>query len=342
LRRIAGFVCLSLVTATALGSADARAQDRRSTVLLVDPGSAPITSRLREEIEALGLEVKLVPARDPAEPLDERARAAGAVGAIRLTGGGSGSVDMTILDRATGKTVSRHLAIAMPSDPASAELVATRTVELLRASLMELEAPHPARGDAEVTEQVRAIAVAESESGARAPRSESMLGISTGPALVKSPDFSVGVDLWFTFVLRGKDGLGAMASVLVPAVAEQLDTAEGQIRAFAWQYRLGALFDGPRAATWWSPRFGAGAALVMLTTDGSASMPYVGVSERSTGWGPWASIGLRFELAPQLSAVVAGDATLLVPEMVIRSAGHEVATFGRPLLSLGAGVEVTR
>ena len=97
-------------------------------------------------MSARGLEVTVVSGRDPTEPLEARARAANAVGAIRITGSGSGSVEMTILDRATGKTVSRHLAIATPSDPASAELVATRTVELLRASLMELEAPHPPRG----------------------------------------------------------------------------------------------------------------------------------------------------------------------------------------------------
>lgn len=311
-------------------------------MLLVDPGSAPITSRLREEIEALGLDVKLVPAREPAEPLEEQARAADAVGAIRLTGGGSGSVDMTILDRATGKTVSRHLAIAMPNDPASAELVATRTVELLRASLMELEAPHPARGDTPVTEEVRAIAVAESGSGAEAPRSESTLGVSTGSALVKSPALGLGFDVWFAFVLRGKNGLGGQASVLVPLVAEALDTPEGQIKAFAWQYRLGALFDGPEPTAWWSPRFGAGVALAMLTADGSARAPYVGASEHSTGWGPWASVGLRLQIVRQLSVIVAGDATFLVPEMVLRSAGHEVATFGRPLLSASAGLEVTR
>lgn len=337
----AGFIGLGCVVAALLSSVEARADDPRATIVLVDPGNAPIASRLREEIESLGLSVDLVPAGDPSVALEDRARAADAIGAIRLTGGGSGSVEMTIVDRATGKTVSRRLAIAMPSDPASAELVATRTVELLRASLMELEAPHPPRGDAEVPERVRAVAAAENETRAPSPRRTTVLGVATGAALVKSADWSVAFDVWFALVLRTESGLGAQASVMIPAVPAHLDTAQGRVEAFAAQYRLAAVYDGPRPSSWWTPCFGAGLALVTLTADGSAAPPYLGVSEHATAWGPWASAGFRFEVVSRLSAVVAGDATLLLPRTVIRSAGHEVATFGRPLLSLSAGAEVS-
>ena len=45
--------CLSLLGLAALAAPSARAEAAGSTVLLVDPGSAPLTHRLREEIERL-------------------------------------------------------------------------------------------------------------------------------------------------------------------------------------------------------------------------------------------------------------------------------------------------
>ena len=327
--------CLSLVGLVALTTPAARADGGRSTVLLVDPGSAPLTHRLREEIEALGLEVTVVPERDPSEPLEARARAASAVGAIRITGSGSGSVEMTILDRATGKTVSRHLAIATPSDPASAELVATRTVELLRASLMELEAPHPPRGDAPVTPEVQALAEPSFESG------DSSFAVATGPALVVSPGLGVSFDVWVALSLRTASGAGVAARVVAPATGGELETPEGRVSASAWQYRLGGSFDGPSLSDRLSPRGEAGLALLTLSTDGSTRAPFRSVRQRSIAWGPWVSLGLELEVARRLSLLAAGDVTFLFPETVLRSAGREVATFGRPLASANAGLELT-
>jgi hypothetical protein len=319
----------------ALPAVGARADSTGSTVLLVDPGSAPLTHRLREEIESLGLEVTVVPEGDAAEPLEARARAANAVGAIRITGSGSGSVDMTILDRATGKTVSRHLAIATPNDPTSAELVATRTVELLRASLMELEAPHPPRGDAAVTPEVRALASPTAEPA------ESTLAFAVGPAVVTSSRLGPSLDVFVAVGLRTESGLGASLRVLAPATGGALDGSEGRISAHAWKYRLGAAFEGPQLSELVSPRFEAGVAVVTLATDGAARSPFRGVRQQSPSFGPWLSAGLRVKLARRLAILAAGDVTFLFPETVIRSAGREVATFGRPLVSGSAGLELT-
>jgi hypothetical protein len=335
LRLGVGLACLSLLGLTALVAPRARAEGPGSTVLLVDPGSAPLTHRLREEIESLGLEVTLVPESDPPEPLDARARAANAVGAIRITGSGSGSVDMTILDRATGKTVSRHLAIATPSDPASAELVATRTVELLRASLMELDAPHPPRGDAPVTREVQALAEPSFGSGA------TTFAVATGPAVVVSPKLGASFDVWVGLSLHTASGAGATVRVLAPATGGELQADEGRVSAVAWQYRLGGSFDGPSLSERLALRLDAGLALVTLSTDGSTRAPFRSVRQRSVTWGPWAALGLEVSLARRLSVLSGGDVTFLFPETVIRSAGEEVATFGRPLVSANAGLELS-
>lgn len=327
-------MCLSLLAGPALSAGVSRADSAASRVLLIDPRSEPLTVRLREELESLGLEVVIVAEGDPAEPLELRARLADAVGAIRITQRGSGSVDMTILDRATGKTVSRHLPIATGTDPASSELVATRTVELLRASLMELEAPHPSRGDAAVTPEVRALAPPVAEPRATA------LGVAVGPTLVSSHGLGVSLDIWVAVALRTQSGFGVTASIVVPGTGHALESPEGQVNVFARQYRLGGVFEGPHLASGLILHFEAGATLVTLTTDGEASAPYRGVEQHSTLWGPWVSAGLRYELVPRLSLLAAAELSLLFPETVIRSDGHEVATFGRPLIAAKAGLEI--
>jgi hypothetical protein len=325
---------LSLLAAPALWAGVSRADSSVSRVLLVDPGSAPLTVRLREEIESLGLEVTVVSEGDPAEPLELRARLADAVAAIRITQRGSGSVDMTILDRATGKTVSRHLPIATGSDPAASELVATRTAELLRASLMELEAPHPSRGDAAVTPAVRALAAPVAESRA------TTLAFGAGPALGTSQRLGVSLDIWVAVQVRTQSDFGATASVVAPGTGSGLESAEGRVNASAWQYRIGAVFEGPRLTRALVPHFEAGATFVTLTTEGVASTPFRGVEQHSTLWGPWVSAGLRCEFLPRLSLLSAAEIVLLFPETVIRSDGREVAAFGRPLVAAKAGLEI--
>lgn len=327
-------MCLSFLAGPALWARPSHADSTVPRVLLVDPGSEPLTARLREEIESLGLEVIIVTESDPTEPLESRARLANAVGAIRITQRGPGSVEMTILDRATGKTVSRHLPIATGADPASSELVATRTVELLRASLMELEAPHPPRGDVAVTPEVRALAAPAAEPHA------STLSVAAGPALVTSPGLGVSVDIWVAFRLITESGLGASARVVAPGTGSELETAEGRVSAFAWQYRLGAVLEGPHLTRTLTPHFEAGATLVTLTTNGVASTPFRGVEQHSVAWGPWISADLRLEIVRPLSVLAAADIAFLFPETVLRSDGHEVATFGRPLAGANAGLEV--
>jgi hypothetical protein len=327
-------MCLSLLAGAALWARVSLADSSISRVLLIDPGSEPLTVRLREEIESLGLEVMVVEEGASAEPLELRARLADAVAAIRITQRGSGSVDMTILDRATGKTVSRHLPIAMGTDPASSELVATRTVELLRASLMELEAPHPSRGDAAVTPALRALAAPVTE-----PRS-SGVAVAAGPALVTSQGLGVSLDIWVAVLLRTPSGFGAMAGIVAPGTGGGFESAEGQVNAVAWRYRLAAVFEGPQLSGALSPRFEAGATLIALTTRGVASAPFRGVEQHSILWGPWVSAGIRCELVPRLSLLAAAELALLFPETVIRSDGREVATFGRPLVAANTGLEI--
>lgn len=176
-------------------------------MVLMDPGVPELARRLREEIDSLGFEVVNVREDDARQPLELRARALGAVAAIRITLFGPGTVDMSIVDRATGKTVSRKLAIATSSDPAATELIATRTVELLRASFMELSATHPARGDVPVPAEARALSVVD-----EASRGSGSVSVTAGPALTfDGGGFGPSFGVWSALTVFVRSELADMA-----------------------------------------------------------------------------------------------------------------------------------
>lgn len=304
-----------------------------SKVVLVDSGVPALSQRLRDEIESLGFEVTRAPEREPAEPLEALARSEGAVAAIRVSESGHGAVEMTIVDRATGKTVSRRLAIATPTDPASAELIATRTVELLRASLMELAAAHPARGDVVVTPEVEAL------TPVLAPERVGTLSLALGPALVHTPSWGVSFDVWAALTLLTQRGIGGTAQVSVPLTSADLTSREGTVELLASLYRLGGVLDidlrSPIGA-----RLQAGVLLARLTVSGSADTPYFGREEHLLAWGPWIGANLQAKLGRGFSVLLGSDTALTFPRTVVRSAGREVAIWGRPVSSGAAGLEL--
>ena len=306
-------------------------------MLLVDPGVPALAHRLREEIEALGLDVELVPEQEPPEPLDARARAEGALAAIRITSSGSGAVEMTIVDRATGKIVSRRLAISTPNDPAAAELIATRTVELLRASLMELSAEHPSRGDVPVPAEVEALAPSPAE-----PAGEwGTVSLGAGPALVYQPDFGFAPDAWLTLTLVTKSRVGVTAQLLLPLAHEELATSAGQVTLLATQYRLGAVLEAGDSDALLTGRFQAGLLLARLDLSGVAEEPYFVEDDALVAWGPWLGGALLLRMTPNFGALLGVEGALGFPRTVIRSAGREVSTWGRPVCTGRAGLELS-
>ena len=318
----------------------ARAEQGTALVVLIDPGSPALSQRLEEEIEALGLSVVKVAEIEPGESLESRARSARAVAAIRVMKAGSGFVEMTIVDRATGKTVSRRLAIATPADPASAELVATRTVELLRASLMELSASHPARGDAKVTETVEAIAAPSAPPRSSAQRG-SRVSLSLGPAVVFSPSLGPTANAWVGLTLFGPSRLGLSVQGLVPLESHRLDTEQGRIDVTASSYRVALALDLPLVPNRLSGRLLAGAMLTRVTAEGDTASPFVGEKAEFLTGGPWLGAGLELELSSTFSVFAGADCGLSLPRTVIRSAGRELVSFGWPLCTSAAGVSVS-
>lgn len=103
----------------------------------------------RAEFAALDFEVQVVPGvatgeKDRREELFKLARqneAAAALRIVRSTSPAMGGVELWVMDQVTGKLVFRNIEVEWRANGDAASIVALRVVELLRASLLEIQVP---------------------------------------------------------------------------------------------------------------------------------------------------------------------------------------------------------
>jgi len=320
----------------ATGATDAMAQ--AGLVLIVfQPRTRAASQRLSQEIESLGFSVKLLPDAETSALLDRLAAESEAMAAIRVKPLDAGGVEMTVLDRATGKTVHRELTQVSASDPAGEELVATRTVELFRASLMELSADHPARG--EVPPSPRVVALVRRAEEAQLRRRAGELSVAAGPALLLMPDWSPATQLWLNASWLSQLGVGLTAAVQSPLSASRLSREEGAVELSATTYRLGLLW-GSRPDRLLSGRLMAGWSLSTLSVRGDATPPYLGSSLDHVAWSPWFGVGGRLRLGNHIALAVEVTGAWTLPRETIRLAGRPVADFARPACFIALGPEL--
>ena len=329
-----------LVLAGLLGLAShARAQaPRKTVVMLVDPRVLPLSRRLEQEIESLGLSVKALAADEPESvSLEDAARAAGAVAAIHIAPMGGGDVDMTIVDTTTGKTVSWKLVAPSSVDPAGSELIATRIVELLRASLLELAARRAAVTAAPQPHKPQKAAPAPAES---AGGNGGSVALRVGPALLYSTRFRPGAQLQAALTWLPFNRFGVSASVLAPLLAARLTSPQGAVDLFASQYRLAGVIDALADSAPVSLRCSAGVEWERLRFEGRPVAPYSGATNSRSAWAPFAGIAPRFRVAKGAYIVTELMVALAYPNTVVRLAGREVTDFGKPLGTVALGLEV--
>ena len=177
LATLIGFSCSALRAR----SAAAEPAGAHTVVIVFEPHTEAMSQRLRQEIEAMGFAVELQPESADSASLDRLAEGSSAIAAIRVKPLEAGGVEMTVLDRATGKTVHRELGRVSASDPAGEELVATRTVELFRASLMELGPTIPPAATCARPSVCQRASTMEAEQQLR--RNAGVLSFAAGPTL---------------------------------------------------------------------------------------------------------------------------------------------------------------
>ncbi len=318
---------------------EASSPQTRTVVIVFEPHTEAVSQRLRQEIEAMGFEVQLKPESAEAASLENLAVAGQAIAAIRVKPLEAGGVEMTVLDRATGKIVHRELARVSASDPAGKELVATRTVELFRASLMELDADHPARGDVRAPEPVAARVHHEAEVQLR--ERTGVLSLAAGPALLVMPKWRPSAEFWLQASWVSRSGLGVSAGVFSALSPARITGQEGSVDLFATSYRLGVVWDSQADGAAVSGRLGAGWSLTTLSLRGEASSPYVGSQADLVAWSPWLGATGRVRLTNHLAIFAEASGSLSLPRETIRFAGRNVGDFARPALLTALGPELS-
>jgi hypothetical protein len=313
--------------------------------------------RLRAELEGEGFEVVLVQAEHAPtrEDLEDTAKSTDSFAAIALIRpAGSLAVDVWVTDRVTGKTVLRRID-APPESPEAGSIMAVRAVELLRASLIELNlkitpkgeiapapevahfaelpkpapppppAPIPVRREAPppvppATQPERRFAFGLGVAGFDTPGG---LGLTPGPA---ARLFWRPVPLF---------ALGLEAAGPAPST---LDEVEGSA-SVDQELGLGVLELTPWPGSI-EPRFSVGAGAYRIAARGSAAGPYAGTSTSALSFAAKVGAGARFELSRSIALGTELSAHWLAPEPVIHFSGRREASAGRPLLLGSVTLEV--
>ena len=332
-----------LATTFALALALSSEQAWAQRIVLVRPSSSDPAllsafAHLQGELKVHDFEVVLVDTTGETSPSDlERAAAQqGAVAAISLLRShDAASADIWVSDRATGK-ISRR-SITTPPRPEGPNLLAVRAVDLLRASLRELEPeatlPPDIVGAAPATapEHVRDWASADAtrrslslSGGALVQAPVTGFGLAVGPLLAVgyAPTAAVTLRLELQGPLWGSRYVTDNASA---TLLQQQLLAEARLRL----WHLGDFSCSASAA--------GGAS--HLTARGEATAPYA--PSEASSWTALGGLGLGAEwrLARVTTLSLRGRSFVFAPKPVVQ-VGADHVTYGRPLLQLAGGLDV--
>jgi hypothetical protein len=255
------------------------------------------------------------------------------VAAVRLVASSEGKVEVWVADRVTGKAVVRELEAS--ESGASDAAVAVGTVELLRASLMELHSGEPIHGDAIASEKVRSLALPSSARGA--PR----LGLSAGGGaelgvrgLGPSADANIGV--WVRIASRLGATFVGHSSVSPAHVSGPSGAVDVRSQLFGAMATYA--FADPSSA--WVPSVSVGVAAAHVSATGTAVPPFVSASDAAWCAGPLGGFGLAWSFAPGLRLRTDGLAAWAVPPVHVTTPAADVGSWGAPALIVSLGLEV--
>jgi hypothetical protein len=324
-------VLVSMLVVT-VGGQTLAADEPARVALIEDPAETTIVPRLEAELSGLGLVVSRVAKRDeerlPAD-LVEAARDTGAVAAFRIVVVGD-RADVWIADRMTGKVVLREM---LPRGASiDGRVVALRAVELLRASLLELDVR---RAPAEVAPPPATL-----------PQVSRLL--DDGPRYAFAASASV---LWSPGGTRPGTGVvAAMAwrrsrwgvrlsggSTLAPA---ELTVPEGSGEVTTRWLGLDATLEPRRTRMTWRPRVGVGLAMLAMNVRGVALPAYTAHERTSYTMAPMASVDLGWAVHPRVRMALGLCYFLPLRAVDIVVAGRSVGGYGASVLAAHLGLEL--
>ena len=378
--RSAQLAAAAVLAAALLGRCDARADEGRTVITVVRP---PVTSalmieaiaRLSAELRAAGFTVRTIDAsgRDGRAEVE---RVAGSFATIAIVTTELGAVaDVWVADRLTGKTTVRRVDVIDPALPTAASDLAVRSVELLRASLLELHEPSQRRAD--LPEEIARFAAAppiptrplpppaappaspvaaspeapprpapalpaprspEPRSSALAAPARSLgAGVEVAAALLLSPEAGASFRPLLRVALDFPAGFSVRLAAAIPFDTTTLVASNGTVAIRQTLVTLDAAYAFGPARWRFRPVGSIGGGFYALRVDGDAVKPYVGEHHDAAAGFAAAGLGVRAGVTDRLKVLADVQTIVLFPEQIVTATGATLAHLGRPLFlpSLG-------
>ena len=329
---------ISALVLFALSFVARNSQAEPALVVLIRPSAqSPVVNeaitRIRGELVADGFDVSVADAPPGATPAsllsrdNQPARAAASLGLFLRAD--AQAAEVWVVDRLTGKTVMRRIELTTTPAGDVPEVLARRSVELLRASLLEILVE--TRNEPPASPGPRKDASRWASRALSAPPSR--WGIEAGAQVLAG--FG-GLDAAFMPVARVRfvlarrfavrlslSGLGTQPRIQTPAGSA---TVNQELGLFELVAEL-----APESSV--RPSISLGAGTYHIGVDGSANWPYAGSSDDRFVFAADAGGGLALSLTSMLWLSLEGHGILLAPYPVIRFLGVDAATVGNPLVA---------
>jgi hypothetical protein len=330
-----------LLLATSLVSRQLRAESVRVVLVHWHPPSAIVSeaiTRIRGELVADGFEVSVVGApagADAASVLssaDPRTTAAATLGLFLQPD--ARAAELWVVDRLTSKTVVRRIEMTEPPSGSAPEILARRSVELLRASLLE-------------------ILVDTREASPSAPREEASRWVARSlPPRRARWEVEAGV--------QALAGFGGVGGALMPLGRVRFALVRGlSARASLAGFGMRPRVDAPSGSAtvsqelgllevvgelvpdaWLSPQLSLGAGAYHVGVTGTARSPYAGLQGDRLVFAADAGAGAALAITSSIALSLEGHGALITPYPVIRFLGVETARISNPLMSAALTLRV--
>lgn len=309
-------------------------------VIVADEPDDAASSRLHRDLRSLGFAVVVLSATpensSDTAALERAARGLGGIAGVHLLANSAGS-ELWLFEPATGQTVTRSLprsegVAAHPNE------VALGTLELLRASMMELHPRPRALGRAQPDRSAPPLA----SEGAHEPKQGLAAFSLSGGVAAELGLRSVGPSLstlWAAW-LRVGGCFGVRGFAALPLVAEAAELSEGRVEVEPLLLGAGLSCTWADSAGRFWPRVSLGFAAAHVTTRGSAVDP--SRSSDGAAWlgGAYGLLGLGARVARQVRVNLDLTAVVLPTPASIVASQREVGTWGAPGALVSVGVEV--
>jgi hypothetical protein len=238
------------------------------------------------------------------------------------------SIEVCVVDKATGKSLIRRTPYQSGGEERPAEVLAIRAIELLRASLLEIDmlpaAPPPA------PPKPPTVVVTRFVDRPVEVRHESRWGLEVGGGLVTSFD-GVGPAVLPLLRVDGVIASWCLAQATLAGLGSRSRVgSSGETAQVAQHFALVGVGFRFRANARVRPILSLGAGVLHTSVEGRGDWPYVGVAASRWSFLLDAGIGARVALGSRYDLAMEAHAQLAEPYPVVQFLGTDVASSGHP------------